>query len=81
MIQVALEMLIIHKWLRIAKNQSYHIEMKSKLDHSANRFNSNDTNDTQNQIHMIKIFTVKVLVKLGQVAATNDATIWKNTNT
>jgi len=47
------------------KNKIHHIEVKPKPNHSARHHDSNGVKVTHIQARMLKIFTVKVLVKLG----------------
>lgn len=62
--------------LKNLKNQSHQMEVKPKLDRSAHFPDSNSPNDTQILFYMLKIYPIKVLVKLVQVAVTKEATIW-----
>lgn len=59
------------------KNQIHWIEVELGLDRISLCPDSNGVNDTQIRFCMLNIFTVKFLVKLGQVAANNEAKIWK----
>jgi len=52
------------------------MEVKLEPDHSAHFPDSNIVNETQIWVCMLKLYLVKVLVKLGQVVVTNKATIW-----